>query len=155
MNQVLPLQNCVTHQKDIFQSRKNNVVLASVPPFQVQRPHISKLASHYLEIGITLPRKAPRARKLKSKLASGYILIKLHLTWTCNNGPVSLSGTCMQRSHSMRGTCIGFGRRLSAMRRGTARAARSSRPTIERPSPRAYPSPRPSLRALAWRRPLI
>ncbi len=34
----------------------------------------------------------------------------------------------MQRSHSMRGTRIGFGRRLSAMRRGTARAARRSRP---------------------------
>jgi hypothetical protein len=46
----------------------------------------------------------------------------------------------MQRPHSMRGTRIGLGLCLSAMRRGTARAARRSHPTIGR-------SPRVSLRA--------
>ena len=44
----------------------------------------------------------------------------------------------MQRPHSMRGTRIGLGLCLSAMRRGTARAARRSHPTIGRsPPPRA------------------
>jgi len=44
----------------------------------------------------------------------------------------------MRRPHSMRGTRIRLGLCLSAMRRGTARAARRSRPTIGRsPPPRA------------------
>jgi hypothetical protein len=44
----------------------------------------------------------------------------------------------MQRPHSMRGTRIRLGLCLSAMRRGTARAARRSHPTIGRsPPPRA------------------
>jgi hypothetical protein len=49
----------------------------------------------------------------------------------------------MQRPHSMRGTRIRLGLCLSAMRRGTARAARRSRPTLPTLGPTIGRSPPP------------
>ena len=169
---------------------------------QLPRARKSKLASGYTLIRITFPfqdtfhhfrttwlifcavkfqvsmfdesSQLPRARK--SKLASGYTLIKIHFTWTCilvldlcsvhircaarASGLACVSVRCAAARHERRAAVAlqsGGHRRpaLLAVRPAVGRARRRQigRPAAPRPAPRASrrPARRAARPAAAWR----